>query len=258
MCHEAGADADPAALKCSTNLAPKLKQRPAMEDRELDPSVESTSDPRPVGGLIEIGLWVYIWMGTCCVVGLGSFVYGIYEAEDLFFWMAFWIWGAALVPILFSLFFMLLSQFLRSTALVIAVLVVGTLVAAGVLLQRMDPELLRTILQNRNFIMFAIVVAFCITIAVGMYVIANVLMSFFDRNAEQESQKLAVERELDIEELEAAKVVDLRKMDMEAQIRMRELEIEHERVRIEAKKVELEYKRRDLLENDPSPPKDTP
>lgn len=208
--------------------------------------------PKPVDPpLIELGPLTYLWMGICGIAGLGCFLYGIYEATDLFFYMSFCVWGAALVPLVFSMLYHALEIVLKSTALALSILGILALAIIGYAMSRTDMSLISEVLRSRYLMVVIVVLVVCVTLLVALVLIGKVVVGHLSKAVEQDGKKLDVNKDIDLAELDASRTLELRKLELENQIKLKQIELEQERLRIESARLALEERRVKLLEHDP-------
>lgn len=203
--------------------------------------------------MIRLSVPAYVWMGICGLCGAASFFYGILRAEDLFFWASFWIWGAAMIPLAFAILYRILELVFSSTSVIITLLVVVGLGVGVYFLRGANLSSLPTLLQNRNFIILMAMIVLCITAIVVIAIVVKLFSSYFGGTHIQQEVRMEIDRDLDMAELDASRGLELRKLELENQVRMAELQLEAERIKLESSRLQIEQAKLKELSYEPRP-----
>jgi len=184
-------------------------------------------------------------MVVCGVVGLGCFIYGIKESDDVLFYASFGIWGAILVPIVFRISYRAVEVAFSSPA-VIAILCVLVVVAGLMLLFRnMTAELLHSLLGNEQFVRVLLVGILVLGLLGCLGIVAISASRYAIRHFGHLGEKLRLSADLDHQEQVTG--LELEQLRLRQQIELKKLELEQQQLILAHKQLEVSDAQRRLL-----------
>jgi len=198
---------------------------------------------------IHLNASIYFWMALCGLSGLASFLYGIYEAEDLFFLASFWIWGASLLPLVFIILFRIFELIFSKTILALSFLGIIFLGGMGYFFRGSDLSVMTELLQNRNFIILLVIITMAATLVGVVGIAGKIAIAHFRESRRQEETVRASDTKLDMAEMETNLTLEMKRLEITNEDSLRRHELEQERMRLEHDRLHEEQKLLDVEVN---------